>query len=947
MRTLVLHYLSPILVLFYYTVTSCLQRGKSTSKSLTLIVNTLILFLLTTFLADIILIIVHALAKREHGWYAPDHEIIYLLVNIFVFGVVLVNFIDKPPALKSVSVLGTFTLSFMIEIALLACFMSKNSVKQLSVWKTIHLAIQVFRLLFILAIPSTILLASAQMKPSGDEEAPLLGTINGDSQGAAKNKDTSKPYGAETTVRPVDHAALHGGHTDVPGKRKDEDEGWVAYLKKFTIFFPYLWPKTNFYLQFVVVFCFGLLTLARVLNVLVPRQLGIVADELSGDVPASPKHIWGMVLLYVLYRFLQGNMGVIGALRSWLWIPVGQFTYRSLAVSSFEHVHGLSLDFHIGKKTGEVLSALDKGSAINSFLEQLVFNVLPVIVDLFVAIVYFFVEFDAYFALIVGIMTVTYLYATVKITEWRTGIRRDMVNKSREEYSVKADSITNYETVKYFNAEEWEFRRYEEAVKTYQVAEWKVMTSLNVMNVSQNLIFTFGLLATCLLSAYRVTTGQATVGSFVALLTYMAQLQGPLNFFGTLYRSLQSNLVNAERMLELFTQNASIKDSDDAYTLELKAGEVRFNNVHFAYDQRKPALKGLDFVAKPGQTVALVGESGAGKTTILRTLFRFYDVNSGSIQIDGQDIRDVKIQSLRERIGIVPQDTVLFNDSIMFNIRYAKPGCSDEEVYEAARKAQIHDKILDWPDKYESKVGERGLRLSGGEKQRIAIARTILKDPSIILLDEATSALDTTTERQIQAALDELSRGRTTLVIAHRLSTIIGADLILCLKDGQVVEQGTHEELLKAAEENGGRGEYYSMWQKQIRAEKKQAKKKEGGGGGGGDETEPTTAENSDVEDHLVARPRGGGGGSSRQRLKPSGLSSTVTGPAHGDDDDNQVAASASASSTAATATATAGTAGSKTSTDAQQVHDPNATLAGHEMVPATEQRKVDASSGM
>lgn len=371
------------------------------------------------------------------------------------------------------------------------------------------------------------------------------------------------------------------------------------------------------------------------------------------------------------------------------------------------------------------------------------------------------------------------------------------------------------------------------------------MTSLNVMNVSQNLIFTFGLLAICLLSAYRVTTGQATVGSFVFLLTYMFQLQGPLNFFGTLYRSLQSNLVNAERMLELFTQNASIKDSDDAKALHLTAGEVRFNHVHFAYDQRKPALKGLNFVAKPGQTVALVGESGAGKTTILRTLFRFYDVNQGSIQIDGQDIRDVKIHSLRESIGVVPQDTVLFNDTIMFNIRYAKPECSDEEVYEAARKAQIHDKIMDWPDKYDSKVGERGLRLSGGEKQRIAIARTILKNPSIILLDEATSALDTTTERQIQAALDELAKGRTTLVIAHRLSTIIGSDLILCLKDGQVVEQGTHEELLKRAEANGGRGEYYSMWQKQIRAEKKSANKKKEGNDG----TEATTtAENSDVE---------------------------------------------------------------------------------------------------
>lgn len=852
-----LHYLSPVLILTFYTTTSCLQRSKSKSKSLSLAVNVLIISLLATYLADAALIMAHAIAKRETGWYAPDHEIIFLIVNVFIYGVILVNFVDKPPALKSLSVLGTFSLSALTELALLSCFLGKNDARHLKYWKIAHLIVQALRLLTVLAIPVIILISSAsataKKTDDADEEAPLLNSAK--KTGAdSTNKPNGKSYGTDAPSRPIDHSSPHGGQTVVPDKT--EDDGWVPYLRKFAIFLPYLWPKKDVYLQFIVIFCFGLLSIARVLNVLVPRQLGIVADELSGDKPANASHIWGMVLLYVFYRFLQGNMGVVGALRSYLWIPVGQFTYRSLAVSSFEHVHGLSLDFHIGKKTGEVLSALDKGSAINSFLEQLVFNVLPVIVDLFVAIVYFFVEFDAYFALIVGIMTVTYLYATVKITEWRTGIRRDMVNKSREEYAVKADSITNYETVKYFNAEEWEFKRYEEAVKTYQSAEWKAMTSLNVMNISQNLIFTMGLLATCLLSAYRVTTGKATVGSFVALLTYMAQLQSPLNFFGTLYRSLQSNLVNAERMLELFTQNASIKDKENAHDLKLTAGEVKFEHVHFAYDQRKPALKGLDFVAKPGQTVALVGESGAGKTTILRTLFRFYDVNEGAIRVDGQDIRDVKIRSLREHIGIVPQDTVLFNDTIMFNIRYAKPECSDEEVFEAARKAQIHDKIMDWPDKYQSKVGERGLRLSGGEKQRIAIARTILKDPSIILLDEATSALDTTTERQIQAALDELAKGRTTIVIAHRLSTIIGADLILCLKNGQVVESGTHEELLRAAEDNGGRGEYYSMWQKQIRAEKKSAQKKESGDL----DTQVTTAESSDVEDnHPVIRSQSNG----------------------------------------------------------------------------------------
>lgn len=851
MRTLLLHYIAPALILLFYTTSSCVQRSKSTSKSLSTAINILIILLLATFIADSTLIIAHALVKREQGWFAKDHEVIYLVLNVFTYGAILVNFVDKPPQVKSVSVIGTFAIALLTEVGLLSCFLGKYDARHLNLWKTAHLVVQALRLLVLLAIMVTIFFISAAItskSKDGTEEEESLMASNGEANGNGTTKDGAKTYGAidAAPARPVDHSSPKGGQTTVPEK-KEKDETWVAYIKKFSVFFPYLWPSKDFYLQFVVVFCFGLLMIGRILNVLVPRQLGIVTDELSGDTPATTNHIWGMVLLYVFYRFISGNMGVVGALRSWLWVPVGQYTYRTLSVSSFEHVHGLSLDFHLGKKTGEVMSALDKGNAINSFLEMLVFNILPVIIDLFVAVVYFFIEFDVYFALIVGIMTITYLYITIKITEWRTAIRRDMVNKSREEYAVKVDSITNHETVKYFNAEEWEFRRYEEAVKTYQKAEFKLQTSLNLMNVSQNLVFTIGLLATCLLSAYRVTTGRATVGSFVFLLTYLAQLQGPLNFFGSLYRSLQSNLVNAERMLELFTQEASIKDKEGAVDLVLKAGQVQYKDVHFAYDKRKPALQGLNFTAKPGQTVALVGESGAGKTTILRTLFRFYDVASGAIEIDGQDIRDVTLHSLRESIGIVPQDTVLFNDTIMFNIRYAKPSATDAEVHEAARKAQIHDKVMDWPDKYESKVGDRGLRLSGGEKQRIAIARTILKDPSIILLDEATSALDTSTERQIQAALQELSKGRTTIVIAHRLSTIIGADQILCISDGKVIENGTHEQLLERG------GEYWSMWQKQIKAEKKKV-----GGIGDGVGTEPTTAENSDVEARPVKPATGG-----------------------------------------------------------------------------------------
>lgn len=374
--------------------------------------------------------------------------------------------------------------------------------------------------------------------------------------------------------------------------------------------------------------------------------------------------------------------------------------------------------------------------------------------------------------------------------------------------------MMSYETVKYFNAEQYEFKRYRDVVAKFQAAEYKVMYSLNLMNVTQNFVFMLGLLVTCYIAAYQVTTHHLKVGNFVSLLTYMAQLQGPLNFFGTFYRMIQSALINSERMLELFKERSTVVDGWNANPLQSCEGGITFTDVHFAYDNRKPALKGLSFDCKPGTTTALVGESGGGKSTVFRLLFRFYNAQSGSIQVDGNDVQDVTIDSLRRQIGVVPQDTILFNESIMYNLKYANQAVTDEEVYDACRAASIHERILTFPDGYATRVGERGLRLSGGEKQRVAIARTILKNPRIIMLDEATAALDTETEQHIQEALTQLSQGRTMLVIAHRLSTITLADQILVLNDGKVAESGTHHELLAM------KGRYASMWKKQIRAEK-------------------------------------------------------------------------------------------------------------------------------
>ncbi|KAI5289149.1 hypothetical protein KEM54_004321 [Ascosphaera aggregata] len=632
------------------------------------------------------------------------------------------------------------------------------------------------------------------------ESTPLLQSGDAQEQGESSQPQSAKP--TDNWVRPT----------------KSASKTWWQYLSGYAIFFPYLWPSKSRRLQLTVLICFVLLMLQRIVNVLVPYQVGVITDELSDDddfrVP------WGDILLYIFYRWLQGNQGLIGSLRSFLWIPVGQYSYMELSTAAFEHVHSLSLEFHLGKKTGEVLSALSKGSSINTFLEQVTFQVVPMLIDLCVAIGFFAIAFDIYCALVVTVITFIYLYVTIRLAQWRTEVRRQMANASRQEDAVKNDSMTSYETVKYFNAETYEFNRYRGAVSDYQKAEYSVLFSLNLMNTCQNTVFMLGLLITCFIAAFQVATGERPVGQFITLLTYMAQLQGPLNFFGTFYRSIQNALINSERMLELFREQPSVVDSPAAKEMDACKGDVVFSDVQFAYDSRRQALDGLNFHCEPGTTTALVGESGGGKSTVFRLLFRFYDANSGDILVDGQSVNEITIDSLRRQIGVVPQDTVLFNETLMYNLKYANPAATDEQVFIACRAASIHDQILAFPDGYNTKVGERGLRLSGGEKQRVAIARTILKNPRIILLDEATAALDTATEENIQEALSTLSKGRTLLVIAHRLSTITTADQILVLGDGKVVEKGTHEELLAQ------KGTYASMWRKQIRAQKAAAEAK-------------------------------------------------------------------------------------------------------------------------
>lgn len=591
---------------------------------------------------------------------------------------------------------------------------------------------------------------------------------------------------------------------------------WKDFYKKVQLLVPYMWPKGNILLQIIVLLCLLLLAVERVINVYVPIYYKNIVNELSDEAPW--KTLATTVCLYVLLKFLQGggtgSSGFVNNIRSFMWIKVQQYTSRHVQIGLFAHLHSLSLRWHLGRKTGEVLRSVDRGTnSINSLLSYIIFIIFPMIADIVIAIIYFSTNFNAWFGLIVFICMVFYLTTTILITEWRTKYRREMNTRDNAAKSKAVDSLLNFETVKYYNAESYEVDQFNDAILKYQTAEWKSSASLPVLNQSQNVIISLGLLAGSLLCAYFVTEGKFKVGDFVLFGTYIIQLYTPLYWFGTYYRMIQTSFIDMENMFDLFKENQEIADDVNAGNLDFNVGKVEFDEVYFSYVDGHEILKGISFTVQPGRTLALVGPSGSGKSTIIRLLFRFYDIKGGCIKIDGQDISKVKQRSLRSHIGVVPQDTVLFNDSIRNNIRYGRVTASDEDVEEASRAADIHERIITFPDGYETQVGERGLKLSGGEKQRVAIARTILKAPQIILLDEATSALDTHTERNIQASLAKVCANRTTIIVAHRLSTVINADQILVLRDGQIAERGSHEVLL--AKE----GAYAEMWMKQQQSE--------------------------------------------------------------------------------------------------------------------------------
>jgi ABC-type transport system involved in Fe-S cluster assembly fused permease/ATPase subunit len=584
------------------------------------------------------------------------------------------------------------------------------------------------------------------------------------------------------------------------------------HLKTLATLAPYLWPKGETGLRVRVVLSLLFLVAAKAANVVVPIALARAVDALSPQVPggAIAAVPIGLVLGYGLLRITSAGFG---ELRDAVFVKVQARASRRIALEVFRHMHALSLRFHLDRQTGGLSRVIERGTrGITFVLDFMLFSIVPTLIEILLVAAILWAMFDLSFAAVTLLTIGAYIAFTLVFTDWRLRFRREM-NQTDQDANTKAiDSLLNYETVKYFNNERHEARRYDQSLERYESAYVRSEVTLNALNMGQASIIAVGLTIVMLMAANGVAAGRMSVGDFVLVNTYLIQLYLPLNFLGFVYREMKQSLTDMEAMFRLLREEREVQDAPGARPLAVGAGEVRFEDVRFGYRPDREILKGVSFTVPPGRTLAIVGPTGAGKSTISRLLFRFYDATGGRVTIDGQDIREVTQDSVRAAIGVVPQDTVLFNDTIRYNIAYGRPGATQAEVEHAARLAQVHDFVLRLPDGYDTRVGERGLKLSGGEKQRVAIARTLLKDPRVLILDEATSALDTRTEQEIQAALRDAARGRTALVIAHRLSTVVDADEVIVLQDGRVAERGSHAALIARD------GLYAAMWRRQSEA---------------------------------------------------------------------------------------------------------------------------------
>ncbi|KAI7158500.1 putative ABC transporter [Hortaea werneckii] len=817
----VLHYLVPLAVVAYFaaakTVAACLLH-KSDRPAVQGRRSAIFLLSVSTILCIAQGILYISAATGNHSAIPTQDRYIYAILATFAYSSLLLGLIETKRPVWYVY-FGSWLVGLLGETGCLVCqiFADRGSYR---FWLIALHSARAFCLLGLTLLGAVLVLRSRQKstKKQGESESLLAngnghatgepetyGTANGNSARKDDIPDDDDDYDIDSdSEEPAEDRKLKKEQR----KRLEGAGNWLNYLADFKVFIPMLWPSKDRFVQACLATVAVVLVAGRFLNILVPRALGNLTNELArtagdGIVP------WHQLGMWMLWSWLNSSVG-ISLIQSLAELPVQQFAFKSIGSTAFGHIMGLSMDFHNEKNSGELIRAIEQGQNLQGLLEFIAFQVGPMFLDLVISFVYVYTLFDVYMTLILLAIGLSYVWIGAKTTSWSIKQRRQFNTALRNESKVQNEAINNWQTVSHFNRGAYEVDRYRTTLDDFNKAEWRYYVSFYLGGSSQSLVMLVGRLAAHALAAYRIAQGRAPIGHFVTLTAYWRTVEGPLASVSWSIRRVSQMLTDSERLLQLMLTKPSVTNAPNATQLVVKAGEVTFDHVDFSYDPRKPTLKDVSFTARPGQTIALVGETGGGKSTILKLLYRYYDINGGAIRIDGQDIRNVTLDSLRDSFGMVPQDPSLFNVTLMDNIKYARLDATDDEVKEACKAAAIHDKIESFPDSYASKVGERGVKLSGGELQRVAIARAILRQPQLVLLDEATSMIDAETESLIQKAFRRLTSGRTTFVVAHRLSTIQHADLILVVSDGKIVEHGTHEQLFRK------NGKYVALWSKQL-----------------------------------------------------------------------------------------------------------------------------------